>query len=247
MIIILIVLAFVLLVGLLYFEKKENRKGLLPTKTVLSLLFIVTAVSQIHLIQPYTLFIIIGLMFCLGGDVFLALPQERMFLFGLVSFLLGHICYVIGFIWIAGPSKMTLIGVIVTVVLSGPVYIWLKPHLGTMKKPVIAYILVISFMYISAWSVLGMPRQPFMARLGLCRRRLFLFIRHLCGPGSILKKRFCQSAFGSSPLLPGPVHDRIFNRYSALTINNFRPGRFPLILHEKNADWNICDCCDEIS
>ena len=165
MIIILIVLAFVLLVGLLFFEKKENRKGLLPTKTVLSLLFIVTAVSQIHLIQPYTLFIIICLLFCLGGDVFLALPQERMFLFGLVSFLLGHICYVIGFIWIAGPSKMTLIGVIVTVVLSGPVYIWLKPHLGTMKKPVIAYILVISFMFISAWSVLGMPRQPFMARL----------------------------------------------------------------------------------
>ena len=165
MIIILIVLAFVLLVGLLFFEKKENSKGLLPTKTVLSLLFIVTAISQIHLVQPYTLFIIIGLLFCLGGDIFLALPQDRMFFFGLVSFLLGHVCYVIGFLWIAGPSKMTLIGVIVTLVISGFVYTWLKPHLGTMIKPVMAYILVISCMVIGAWSVLGMPRQSFMAQL----------------------------------------------------------------------------------
>ena len=191
MIIILIVLAFVLLVGLLFFEKKENRKGLLPTKTVLSLLFIVTAVSQIHLIQPYTLFIIIGLLFCLGGDVFLALPQERMFLFGLVSFLLGHICYVIGFIWIAGPSKMTLIGVIVTVVLSGPVYIWLKPHLGTMKKPVIAYILVISLMFISAWSVLGMPRQPFMPRLLVFAGAACFYLSDIF----VARDRFLKNAF----------------------------------------------------
>ncbi|MFC1876531.1 lysoplasmalogenase [Thermodesulfobacteriota bacterium] len=165
MIIILLLFAIVLLMGLLFFEKTENRKGMLPTKTVLSLLFIITAISQIHLMQPYTLFIIIGLLFCLGGDVFLALPQDRMFLFGLVSFLLGHVCYVIGFIWIAGPSSMTLIGVIITMVLGVLVYLWLKPHLGTMKIPVIAYILVISFMFIGAWSVLGMPQQPIVARL----------------------------------------------------------------------------------
>jgi uncharacterized membrane protein YhhN len=191
MIMILFVLAFVLLVGLLVFEKGQNRKGLLPTKTVLSLLFIVTAVSQIHLIQPYTLFIIIGLLFCLGGDVFLALPQERMFLFGLVSFLLGHVCYVIGFIWIAGPSNMTLIGAIVTIVLSGLVYIWLKPHLGTMKKPVIAYILVISFMFISAWSVLGMPRQPFMARLLVFAGAACFYISDIF----VARDRFLKNAF----------------------------------------------------
>jgi len=191
MILMLLVLAIVLLAGLLYFEQKENRKGLLPTKTLLSLLFIITAISQSHLIQPYTLFIIIGLLFCLGGDVFLALPQDRMFLFGLVSFLLGHVCYVIGFIWIAGPGKMTLIGVIVTIALSGIVYLWLKPHLGTMKKPVIAYILVISFMFIGAWSVLGMPEQPFAARL-------FVFIGAACFYISdifVARDRFIQNAF----------------------------------------------------
>ena len=87
MIAMLLIPAIVLLTCLLFFEKKENRKGMLPAKAVLSLLFMVTAVSQIHLIQPYVLFVIIGLLFCLAGDVFLALPQDRMFLFGLVSFL----------------------------------------------------------------------------------------------------------------------------------------------------------------
>jgi uncharacterized membrane protein YhhN len=191
MILMLLVPAIVLLAGLLFFEKKENRKGLLPTKTVLSLLFIVTAISQIHIMQPYTLFIIIGLLFCLGGDVFLALPQDRMFLFGLISFLLGHVCYVIGFVWIAGPSKMTLIGIIVTMVLGGLIYVWLKPHLGTMKKPVIAYILVISFMFTGAWSVLGMQQQPFMARLLIFAGAASFYISDIF----VARDRFFKNAF----------------------------------------------------
>jgi len=191
MIIILLVLAMVLLTCLLFFEKRENRKGILPTKTVLSLLFIVTAISQIHLMQPYTLFIIIGLLFCLGGDVFLALPQDRMFLFGLISFLVGHVCYVIGFVWIAGPSKMTLLGVMVTMVLGGLIYIWLKPHLGSMKKPVIAYILVISFMFIGAWSVLGMPQQPLMARLLIFLGAACFYISDIF----VARDRFLKNAF----------------------------------------------------
>lgn len=191
MIMILLILAIVLLMGLLFFEKRENRKGMLPTKTVLSLLFIITAISQIHLLQPYTLFIIIGLLFCLGGDVFLALPQNRMFFFGLVSFLLGHVCYVIGFVWIAGPNKMTLIGVVVTILLGVLVYVWLKPHLGSMKKPVIAYILVISLMFIGAWSVLGMPQQPFTARLLIFVGAASFYISDIF----VARDRFVKNAF----------------------------------------------------
>jgi uncharacterized membrane protein YhhN len=191
MIMILVIPAIVLLVVLLFFEKRENRKGMLPTKTVLSLLFIITAISQIHLMQPYALFIIIGLLFCLGGDVFLALPQDRMFLFGLVSFLLGHVCYVIGFVWIANLSKMTLTGVIVTMLLGVLVYVWLKPHLGTMKKPVIAYILVISLMFIGAWSVLGMPQQAFTARLLIFVGAASFYISDIF----VARDRFVKNAF----------------------------------------------------
>jgi uncharacterized membrane protein YhhN len=98
---------------------------------------------------------------------------------------------VIGFVWIAGPSKMTLIGIIVTMVLGGLIYAWLKPHLGTMKKPVIAYILVISFMFISAWSVLGMQQQPFMARMLIFTGAASFYISDIF----VARDRFLKSAF----------------------------------------------------
>ena len=37
----------------------------------------------------------LGVVFCLAGDVFLMVPRD-MFIFGLVAFLLGHICYSVG-------------------------------------------------------------------------------------------------------------------------------------------------------
>jgi uncharacterized membrane protein YhhN len=44
-----------------------------------------------------------ALVFSLIGDVFLVLPGERWFVFGLGAFLAGHIAYVVG-LWIAGVS-----------------------------------------------------------------------------------------------------------------------------------------------
>ncbi len=160
----ILLLAIALLAALLYFENKENRQWILPTKTLLSLLFIITGLTQVLLWQPFTLFIICGLVFCLGGDVFLALPQERMFLFGLISFLLGHVCYGIGFFWLANVGGMTVIGVVTTVVIGVLIYRWLKPNLGSMQKPVIAYIVVISLMVIAAWSILGTSDQASAGR-----------------------------------------------------------------------------------
>lgn len=162
---IIIICALPLLGGLLYFEKKENHRGMLPVKTILSLLFIITALVQPHPIQSYAFFVIIGLIFCLGGDVFLALPQERMFLFGLVSFLLGHVFYVVAFIGVAAWSPLAGFGSLITMVISIGVFIWLKPHLGSMKIPVICYIIVISLMLCFTWSILGISRLTIYGRL----------------------------------------------------------------------------------
>ena len=95
--ILIIISAAILLAGLLYFENRENRRGMVPTKTVLSLLFILAVVAQSHPSPRYYDLLLAGLLFCLGGDVCLALPQEKMFLIGLVSFLLGHVFYVFAF------------------------------------------------------------------------------------------------------------------------------------------------------
>ena len=104
----IILLAITLLAGLLYFEKNGNQKGKLPSKTILSCLFIFTALVQSHPLPGYFYLLLIGLTFCLGGDIFLALPRERMFLFGLVSFLIGHVFYAGCFFYVAGLSRWTI-------------------------------------------------------------------------------------------------------------------------------------------
>lgn len=153
--ILIIVLAIILMAGLLNFGKKDNRRGLVPTKTTLSLLFILAVVIQPHPFPSFYHFLLVGLIFCLGGDVFLALPQKRMFLLGLISFLIGHLLYVIAFFSAAEIGQWTWIGTLVAMVISGWVYLWLRPHLGAMNGPVLLYIIVITAMLSGAWSILG--------------------------------------------------------------------------------------------
>ncbi|MDZ7698967.1 MAG: hypothetical protein U5R49_19250 [Deltaproteobacteria bacterium] len=73
----IIILAAIMLPVLLYFETTENRKGLIPTKTSISLLFIVTAVCQPRPDPAYTHMLLTGLIFCLGGTSFLPCRSER--------------------------------------------------------------------------------------------------------------------------------------------------------------------------
>ena len=151
----ILLVAVVLLFVVLYFEKTQNRTGLVPTKGCLSLLFILAALVQKDPLSPYFGFVVTGLLFCLAGDVFLALPQKKAFMLGLVSFLVGHVFYVVGFFSVAGPSGWTWVSLLVTAMLSGLVYRWLRSHLGKMKGPVIAYMVVITVMVCAASTVLG--------------------------------------------------------------------------------------------
>jgi uncharacterized membrane protein YhhN len=163
--IIMIVSGGILLPFLLYYEYKENSKSILLTKTALSTLFVITVLIQPHPISIYYHFLLLGLLFCLGGDVFLALPQSKMFLLGLVSFLVGHVFYIIGFFSVAHINTWTWLGTFIVLVFSGYVFFWLKPHLGTMKGPVLVYIIVITMMLSGAWSVLGKSNLAGLGRL----------------------------------------------------------------------------------
>jgi len=125
------------------------------TKSVLSLLFIFTALIRPHPVSGYYGMVLTALVFCFLGDIFLALPQERMFLVGLISFLLGHVFYSLGFFRFAAISHYTLFGTIGTLIISVSIYIWLKPQLGSMKIPVLFYVVIITIMVSTAWSVFG--------------------------------------------------------------------------------------------
>jgi len=198
---VIVIAAAGLLAGLLFFEKNENQKGKLPTKTILSCLFILTALLQPHLFSEYFFILLIGLIFCLGGDVFLALPQQRMFLYGLVSFLLGHVCYVICFFYVADLNPWTWGGGAIALAISGLVFFWLRPHLGPMLVPVIAYIIVISAMVIGAFTVIGDTRLPSTGRFLVIFGAVSFYISDLF----VARDRFLKTEF-SNRLLGLPLY-----------------------------------------
>ena len=108
-----------------------------------------------------------GLVLSLGGDVFLLLRNEKVgFPLGLVSFLLGHIAYVIGMAQAYESGALLAVGVVLVLVamavvgrqVVGAVHRGEHPEL---TGPVIAYMVVISAMVVAAfgtaspWAIVG--------------------------------------------------------------------------------------------
>jgi uncharacterized membrane protein YhhN len=148
-----IILGIILLFGVLYYEKKKNRRLLLIIKSALSLLFVMTALLQPHPVPTYHHYLLIGLIFCLIGDVCLALPQKKAFMGGLVAFLLGHVFYIFGFLFLVPIFHWISTGLLIIFGVSAFIFLWLRPHLGPMLLPVSLYILVITVMASGAWAV----------------------------------------------------------------------------------------------
>ena len=100
---------------------------------------------------------VVALVLCLIGDVFLMLPQD-LFVFGLGSFLLGHIAYIVGMHVDGVDGPRFLIGIVVVMVLLAVIG---TPILRGVRAgpdpalagPVVAYMFVISAMVASAIGV----------------------------------------------------------------------------------------------
>ncbi len=158
--ILIIIFGVILLCGLLYYEKKQHRKPLLIVKSALSLLFVLTALLQPSSVPTYYHYLLIGLIFCLIGDVCLALPPEKAFRAGLAAFLVGHILYVFSFSSLIHISRWVSLGFFIISGISAFVFFWLRPHLKPMLIPVLIYIVVITVMVIGAWAVFGKYPAP---------------------------------------------------------------------------------------
>ena len=138
-------------------EYQPKRTLIYIFKPLTTLLIIWMALSGPAATPPlYKWLIIIGLIFCLGGDVFLMLSQKY-FIAGLVSFLIGHLLYIAAFVT-DGGINLALLWLIPLLVYGAIFYRVLAPGLGKMQRPVIAYILVILMMAWQAggrWSAVG--------------------------------------------------------------------------------------------
>jgi len=161
----ILTLALPLLAALLFYAKKESTRGLLLTKPFLSALFVMTALVGPHANPKYFIPVLAGLLFCMAGDVFLIFfSSKKLFVAGLVSFLTGHVLYSIAFFTMTSPGILALIVAALCLVMSGSVFAWLKPHLGAMLVPVVAYISVITVMVVGAALLMGNEQLSFAGR-----------------------------------------------------------------------------------
>jgi uncharacterized membrane protein YhhN len=161
----LIPLAMLLLAGVLRAERQENTPGILAMKPFLSALFVAVLLLQPHPPAASFNFLFAGQIACLVGDICLIFFfQKKVFSLGLVAFLIGHVFYAVTFFGLGQMTPGGWVAALGVVLISGVIFAWLRPHLGGMLGPVMAYVLVISVMAISAFSLMGNPALPISNR-----------------------------------------------------------------------------------
>ncbi len=154
----LIPILAVFVFALILFNFKGNRKGVYITKPIATLLVIAAALLSLTIpetTRQYTILIVVGLIFCLGGDVALMfMDSKKAFLIGLILFLLGHVIYAVTFLMYGGaPGEIIWIGLILLIFVA-LFYTYLYSGLGKMKVPVALYVLIISAMVTFATATL---------------------------------------------------------------------------------------------
>ena len=100
--------------------------------------------------------ILAALIFSWIGDILLMWSQ--LFVYGLGSFLMAHICYIIGFrVAQNSPTRVEHVNFVKLFFFNFPIYVatafvfyLINPGLGAMKIPVIAYVIVIVGMVTTA-------------------------------------------------------------------------------------------------
>ncbi len=123
----------------------------------------VIAVALLSFLEPtrnltYGLGVLVGLVFSFGGDVALMFQENRRaFTVGLGLFLLAHVAYTVVFTALGRFSAWDALSAAVLLAAGVAFYRLIKSNLGTMRVPVVVYMVVISVMVNRAVSTLASP------------------------------------------------------------------------------------------
>lgn len=117
--------------------------------------FIAIALSVGGVSSAYGRLVLAALALSWIGDLLLSYSSRPAFLGGLVAFLLGHVAYSFAFGVLGIDARSAAATAVVLAVVAAVVWRWLRPHVGDMAGPVIAYIVVISVMVVMAAGAYG--------------------------------------------------------------------------------------------
>jgi uncharacterized membrane protein YhhN len=153
-------------VAVLLLGERKGRFALCAVgKPVASLGFLVAAIGFGAFDSDYGRIVFVGLVLGAFGDVFLLGHARGLFIAGLVSFLLGHVAYVVAFAS-RGVSLPAALGAAVAMaVLLFFIGRWVFPHAPEMRVPIAIYMLVIGLMCVAALGAAGRG-APWMIPVG---------------------------------------------------------------------------------
>jgi uncharacterized membrane protein YhhN len=140
--------------GLVWAE--VNRSSALRwLKVVASTGFIWVAMSVGALDSAYGRAVLVALALSWCGDLLLTYSDRAAFVGGLVAFLVAHLVYSIAFGTLGVDPAAAASAVIVLAIVGGFIWRWLAPHVGSLRGPIVAYLVVISFMVVVAAGAYG--------------------------------------------------------------------------------------------
>jgi uncharacterized membrane protein YhhN len=127
------------------------------TKPLIVIWLAISLIASTSLKGRFHKRILTGLVFSLIGDVFLLFSHlhDYYFSYGLLAFLLCHAFYIRAFyLDFKSAPELDKVGarvaIITCAVLSTTFFFILRPHLGAMRVPILAYIIIISLMFMMA-------------------------------------------------------------------------------------------------
>ncbi|MFL9482745.1 lysoplasmalogenase [Chitinophagaceae bacterium LWZ2-11] len=133
---------------------------------VLTIYLFTNARKNYH--RTYKLYIFLAMLFAWIGDALLLLKSEKAFLFGVGAFLLMHVMYILIFYKIKPLrlNKLPQEAVIATVVMlfgSIQLFKFINPELGSLKIPVVVYMVFIGIMAVLAANTLSSSGRKSLA------------------------------------------------------------------------------------
>ncbi len=133
--------------ALLVAELLDLRALKILAKACASLGFVLAAVQHGALGAGLAgLLLLVALALSVVGDLMLLSTDRRAFLGGLGAFLLAHVAFLATFLAL-GFQAIVAVGAAVSISgVASAVWRWLSPHVGSMREPVLAYLLVIAAM-----------------------------------------------------------------------------------------------------
>jgi uncharacterized membrane protein YhhN len=116
----------------------------------------------------------------LAGDVFLMLPNQRLFVWGLAAFLLAHVCFVVGLNPTLPPAPAFVL--LIPCALGVGVVLWrvieslrAAGRVG-LVAPVAAYGVAMTLMVFSAWATIFRPEWTEARRVRVIAGAMLFFV-----------------------------------------------------------------------